>query len=88
MKTKSNDSMKVTFAEDKLTIRLTVDLIQALKARAAEKRHDIGDIIEGMIRTYMEGTYDQKGKGSWAAQDKSLAEREIKARGRWKEKES
>jgi len=81
MKTKSNGSMKVTFAGDKLTIHLTVDFIRALKARAAEKRDDIGEIIEGMIRSYMEGTYDMKGKSSWAAQDKSLADKEIKAKG-------
>ena len=81
MKTKSNDNIQVTFSEDKLTIHLTVDFIRALKARAAEQRHDLGYIIEGMIRSYMEGTYDMKGKSSWAAQDKSLADKEIKARG-------
>lgn len=81
MKTKSNDSVKLTFSGDKLTIHLTADFIRALKARAAEKRDDLGYIIEGMIRSYMEGTYDMKGKSSWAEQDKSLAEGEIKARG-------
>jgi hypothetical protein len=88
MKMKSNDSMKVTVAEDKLIIHLTVDFIRALKVRAAEKRDNLGEIIEGMIRSYMEGTYNMKGKSSWAEQDKGLADKEIKARGfRRKEEE-